>query len=84
MLINTKNHDKNKKYVEEIENKISDLKDRIEQRNDKEKMLRRHKRLLIKLLIIITMLKIFFIMHQKLIKQNQNQRLKKVLLRGHN
>ena len=84
MLINTKNHNKNKKYVEEIENKISDLKDRIEQRNDKEKMLRRHKRLLIKLLIIITMLKIFFIMHQKLIKQNQNQRLKKVLLRGHN
>ena len=84
MLINTKNHDKNKKYVEEIENKISDLKDRIEQRNDKEKMLRRHKRLLIKLLIIITMLKIFFIMHQKLIKQNQKQRLKKVLLRGHN
>ena len=69
MLINTKNHDKNKKYVEEIENKISDLKDRIEQRNDKEKMLRRHKRLLIKLLIIITMLKIFFIMHQKLIKK---------------
>ena len=38
MLINTKNHNKNKKYVEEIENKISDLKDRIEQRNDKEKI----------------------------------------------
>ena len=38
MLINTKNQDKNKKYVEEIETKISDLKDRIEQMNDKEKI----------------------------------------------
>ena len=37
MLINTKNADENKEIVEEIENRISDLKDRIEQMSDKEK-----------------------------------------------
>ena len=36
-LINTKNADKNKEYVEEIEDRISDSKDRIEQMSDKEK-----------------------------------------------
>ena len=36
-LINTKNADKNKEYVEEIEDRISDSKDRIEQISDKEK-----------------------------------------------
>ena len=41
-------------------------------------------RLLEKFLIIIKMLKIFFIVHQKLIKENQNQRLKKVLQREQN
>ena len=44
MLINTKNADENKEYVEEIEYRISDLKDRINEMNEKEKkkMLRRH------------------------------------------
>ena len=41
-------------------------------------------RLLEKLSIIIKMLKNFFIVHQKLIKENQNQRLKKVLQREQN
>ena len=82
MLINTKNADENKEFVEEIENRILDLEDRIQEMNEKEKkMLRRHQRLLEKFLIIIKMLKIFFIVHQKLIKENQNQRLKKVLQR---
>ena len=83
MLINTKNADENKEFVEEIENRILDLEDRIQEMNEKEKkMLRRHQRLLEKFLIKIKMLKIFFIVHQKLIKENQNQRLKKVLQRG--
>ena len=38
--------------------------------------------LLKKFLIIIKMLKIIFSLHQKLIKKNQNQKLKKVLQRG--
>ena len=76
-LINTKNADENKKNVEEIKNKISDLEDRIKKMNDQEKKYKNAKEtLLIKLLITIKMLKIFFIMHQKLIKQNQNQSLK--------
>ena len=82
MLINTKNADENKEIVEEIEDRISGLKDRIEKMSDKEKNIKmqmRHKRLLEKFFIIIKMLKIFFIVHQKLIKENQNQRLEKVL-----
>ena len=43
MLINTKNADENKEFVEEIENRILDLEDRIQEMNEKEKkMLRRH------------------------------------------
>ena len=43
MLINTKNADENKEFVEEIENRILDLEDRIKEMNEKEKkMLRRH------------------------------------------
>ena len=37
MLINIKNADENKKIVEEIEDKISYLKDRIKRMNEKEK-----------------------------------------------
>ena len=84
MLINTKNADENKEIVEEIEDRISGLKDRIEKMSDKEKNIKmqmRHKRLLEKFFIIIKMLQIFFIVHQKLIKENQNQRLEKVLQR---
>ena len=84
-LINIKNVDKSKGIVEEIEDRISDLENRIKEINEKEKKtLRRHYRLLEKFLIIIKMLKVFFIVHQKLIKENQNQRLKKVLQRGRN
>ena len=36
-LINIKNADKNKEIVEEIENKILDLEDRIKGMNEKEK-----------------------------------------------
>ena len=84
-LINNKNVDKSKGIVEEIEDRIPDLENRIKEINEKEKKtLRRHYRLLEKFLIIIKMLKVFFIVHQKLIKENQNQRLKKVLQRGRN
>ena len=37
MLINTKNADEDKEIVEEIEDRISDLKERIEEMSDKEK-----------------------------------------------
>ena len=37
MLINIKNADENKKIVEEIEDKISYLKDRIKRMSEKEK-----------------------------------------------
>ena len=39
MLINTKDLDKNKEFVEEIKTRISDLKDRIKNINEKEKQL---------------------------------------------
>ena len=88
MLINIKNQDKSKKNVKEIKDRISDLKDRIERMSDKEEKDKNAnetlERLLEKFLIIIKMLKIFFIVHQKLIKENQNQRLKKVLQREQN
>ena len=37
MLINTKNADENKEFVEEIENRILDLEDKIKEMNEKEK-----------------------------------------------
>ena len=64
--------DENKTIVAEAKDIISNLKDRIKKMSDKEKekkMPMKHWRLLIKLLIIITRLKIFFIIHQKLIKK---------------
>ena len=70
ILINIKNRDKNKKNVEDIENRILALKDRIENMSKKEQKMRvRHQRLSEKLLITIKLLKIFFIVHQKLIKK---------------
>ena len=36
-IINTKNQDKNKEYVAEAKDKISDLEDRIKKMNEKEK-----------------------------------------------
>ena len=81
MLINT-NPDENKKIVEEIKDRISNLKDRIKETTKKEekiKILMRQYRLLKKLLIAIKMLQNIFSLHQNLINENQNQRLKKVL-----
>ena len=37
MLINTENPDKNKEFVAEIEDRISDLKDRIKKKRAKQK-----------------------------------------------
>ena len=83
MLINTKNPDKNKEIVAEIKDKISDLKDRIKKIGEIEKkMLMIHQRLLEKFLITIIRLEKFFCLHQKLIKENQNQKLEKALQRG--
>ena len=84
MLINTENPDKNREFVAEIKDRISNLKDRIREMGEKEKkkMLMRHQRLLKKFMITIKMLKRFFSLHQKLIKENQNQNLKKALQRG--
>ena len=81
-FINTKNPDKNKESVVEIKDRLSDLNDKIKKTSEKEKeikMLMRHQRLLKKFLSTIKMLKKVFCLHQKLIKENQNQRLQKVL-----
>ena len=81
-FINTKNPDKNKESVVEIKDRLSDLKDKIKKMSEKEKeikMLMRHQRLLKKFLSTIKILKKVFCLHQKLIKENQNQRLQKVL-----
>ena len=83
-LINT-SPDKNKKNVAAAKDRISDLEDRIEQMSDKEKKYKMQMRhlILIKLLIIITMLKIFFIVHQKLIKKKSESKFE-VLQREQN
>ena len=81
-FINTKNPDKNKESVVEIKDRLSDLNDKIKKTSEKEKeikMLMRHQRLLKKFLSTIKMLKKVFCFHKKLTKENQNQRLKKVL-----
>ena len=61
MLINTENPDKNKEFVAEIEDRISDLKDRIKKKTSKteKKMMMRYCRLLTKFLITVKMLKKF-------------------------
>ena len=61
--------------------KQRDLEKKSVKNKKKIKMWMRHERLLKKFLITIKKLKKFFIVHQKLIKENQNQRLKKVLQR---
>ena len=56
MIINTKDLDKNKEFVEEIKGRMSDLKERIKKMSKTEKkikMLMRYQRLLKKFLIII-------------------------------
>ena len=85
MLINTKNADEKNKNVEEIENRISDLKYRIKRMSEKEKIDKNADetlKIIKKILDYNREPQKFFIMHQKLIKENQNQRLKKVLQKG--
>ena len=75
----------NKKIVEEVEDKISYLKDRIKRMSEKEKKDKNADETLKitkKFLITINMFKKLFSLHQKLIKENQNQILKKVLQKG--
>ena len=75
----------NKKIVEEVEDKISYLKDRIKRMSEKEKKEKNVDETLTitkKFLITINMFKKLFSLHQKLIKENQNQILKKVLQKG--
>ena len=53
--------------------------------NEKEKKnIKETLKIIEKILDYNKMLKIFFIVHQKLIKENQNQSLKKALQRGQN
>ena len=80
MLINTKNLNKNIAIVAEMENRVLDLKDRIREMSEKEKQIADETRN--KFLITLKMLNFFFRLLQKLIKQNKNKNLKKVLQRG--
>ena len=76
---------KTKKNVEEIGNRISDLKDWIKRMSEKEKKDKNAGetlKIIKKILDYNKEPQNFFIMHQKLIKENQNQRLKKVLQAG--
>ena len=75
-LINVKDTNENKETVTEIKDKISYLKDRIKEMSEKEK---KYSELLKRFLITIKGLKKLFLLHQNLIKENQNQNLKKVL-----
>ena len=83
-LINIKNADENKETVAEKIDRISNLKDRIKEMSEtkKKKMGIQLQRLLKKFLITKKMRNKFFSIHQKLIKENQNQSLKKALQRG--
>ena len=86
-LINTKNADKNKEYVEEIEDRISDSKDRIEQMSDKEKKYENAKETLEIINKVIDYNnddQNFFHHASRVDKKNQNQRLKKILQREQN
>ena len=71
-LINTKNPHENKKFVAEIKNRISDLKDKIKKWvKQKKKNADETLKIIKKFLITIKMLKTFFRLYQKLIKENQ-------------
>ena len=83
-LINIKNADENKGIVKEIKDRISDLEDKIEQMNEKNnnKNVKGTLEIIRKILDYNKNAQDFFNAHQMLIKENQNQRLKKVLQRG--
>ena len=84
ILINTKNPNENKEFVAEIENRISDLKDRIKEMSETEKKKERmrYQRLLKQFLITKKCSKFFFPLHQELIKENQNKNLIDQFLNG--
>ena len=84
ILINTKNAGENKENIEVIGDRILALKDRIERMSEKEKTVDETLEIIEKFLITIKKLRNFFIVHKKLIKENQNQRLKKALHREQN
>ena len=63
------------KIVAEIKDRISDLKDRIKKMSETLSIIKIF-------LIMIKILKKYFSLHQKLVKENQNQNLKKALQRG--
>ena len=84
-LINTSNSDENKEIVEEVEDRISNLKDNKRNEWNRKKYIKNTDetlKIIKKFLTAIKMLKKFFHLHQMLIKENQNQNLKKVLQKG--
>ena len=85
ILSNIKNVDENENIVEEIKNQISDLNSRIKNMSEKEKVDKNADEtleIINKILDYNKEAQNFFIVQQKLIKENQNQRLKKLLQRG--
>ena len=85
IVSNIKNADENENIVEEIKNKISDLNSRIKNMSEKEKVDKNADEtleIINKILDYNKEAQNFFIVQQKLIKENQNQRLKKLLQRG--
>ena len=86
ILINTSNPDENKNKCSRDKRQNIRFKRRIKGMSEAEKKNENAdetlKRLQKKFLITIKMLKKYFSLHQKLIKENQNQRLKKVLQKG--
>ena len=74
MLINTKNADENKEFVEEIKKYISDLNDRIKKMSKKEKKDKNADKtleIINKILDYNKAVQKFFIVHQKLIKKSE-------------
>ena len=83
IFINIKNRDKNKKNVEDIENRILALKNRIEKMSKKEKKNAGETLEIIrKTLDYNKIAQNLFYCASKVDKKNQSQRLKKVLQRG--
>ena len=86
-LINTKNRDEQKEIVKEMENRISDLNDRIKKMSEKEKKdknMDETLNIIKKFLITIKTLTNFLNLHQRLIKESQSQILTRVLQRQQN
>ena len=86
-LINTKNRDEQKEIVKEMENRISDLNDRIKKMSEKEKKEKNMDEtlnIIKKFLITIKTLTNFLNLHQRLIKESQSQILTRVLQRQQN